>query len=123
MLAWGGVNRALPADRRVGHTEEGRGDLRDADASQVRGGHEPRDVADAAATERDDATVTADARLGELVPQPGRDGEPLRALPPRDAQEHVRDPDPVHRAAHRADVARGGGCVPGEPAPAAPSQT
>ena len=83
VLALRQVHAGLAADRRVDLGDEGRRDVDERDAAQVRGGDEPGGIAERAATDGDD-------RLATLHPQPGEvaGGHPPRppaAWPPRPA--------------------------------------
>ncbi len=71
------VDRRLAADRRVDLRDEARRDRDPGDAAEVRRGREAGGVGRAAAAERDDRAVAAEA---QLLPEPGDRRERLRLL-------------------------------------------
>src|SRR5205807_4508864 len=93
VLARRDVDGRLSTYRCVGHPEERRRNLRQADASKVCRRDITGDIPDAAAPERDDPAVTANAVARERSPQPGGDRELLAALARGHAQGHGLETD------------------------------
>ena len=104
VLPGGDIDGRFPADGGVGHAEERRGDLRDADPAEISSRHEAGDIADAAAPESDDPAVAADPLARERIPEPGRDRQPLAALAPGHPDRDRTEADRVERAQDRAFV-------------------
>ena len=75
VLAFGGVDAGLPADRGVDLADEGRRDGNPGHASEIRRSREAGDVGRGAAAERDDGAVAVER---QLVPEPLDDRQLLR---------------------------------------------
>src|SRR5256885_17228129 len=100
------VDRGLPTDRGVGHAQEGRRGLRDAYATEIGGRYKAGHISHAAAAERDDAAVPADARRGETVPESRSNTESFCGLSSGDAEGDGVEPGSLERSHHVGRVAR-----------------
>src|SRR3989441_9831108 len=116
------VDRGLPPDAGVAHRQECRRDVGHAYATQVRGADDPREVPDAAAAERDDAAIAADALARERIPEPRGDRKPLGALARGDAERDRLEPHRGKRSRHGTLITGRGARLVDERDPSAPAE-
>ena len=87
VLALGGVDAGLAADRRVDHAEQRRGQVDDLDPAQPGRRDEAGQVGDGAPTDPDDGVAAGEAGLAQHAPQERRHlaptWPPRRRAPPR----------------------------------------
>ena len=100
VLALGQVHGGLAADRRVDLGDQGRRDVDERHAAQVRGGEEPGGVAEGAAADGDERLIATDPQPGELARGGFDDGHPLGILA-------LREHDGLDRGQPAGQQARG----------------